>query len=235
MAALEDSSFGRLIGVLVSPGKTFRSIAARPTWGAALVVLILAVTALGFVTAKRTDYRDVITRSVAESGRDVPADALDRQISFMEKAGPYFSLVGSVFVILITLFSALLYWVGFKLLGADFSYKSGFSVVLHAGMPVVVSSLLSLPVVLSRVRLGYDDVKSGSFLQSNLAFLAPEGARAWVTALYASADFFAVWSLILSVIGFKAISRLSTQAVAVTVVVISLLFVAVRVGLAALR
>ena len=33
MAALEDSSFGRLIGVLVSPVKTFRSIAERPTWG----------------------------------------------------------------------------------------------------------------------------------------------------------------------------------------------------------
>ena len=107
--------------------------------------------------------------------------------------------------------------------------------VVHAGMPVVVSILLSLPVVLSRARLGYDDVKSGSFLQSNLAFLAPEGSKAWVTALYASADFFAIWSLILSVIGFKAVSRLSTQAVAVTVVVISLLFVAVRVGLAALR
>jgi hypothetical protein len=224
MAALEDSSFGRLIGVLVSPGKTFRSIAARPTWGAALAVLLLAVTALGFVTA-----------SIAESGRDVPADALERQISFMEKAGPYFSLAGSVVLILLTLFSALLYWMAFKLLGGEFSYKSSLSVVLHAGMPVVVSILLSLPVILSRGRLGYDDVKSGSFLQSNLAFLAPEGSKAWVTALYASADFFAIWSLILSVIGFKAVSRLSTQAVAVTVVVISLLFVAVRVGLATLR
>lgn len=235
MAALEDSSFGRLIGVLVSPGKTFQSIAARPTWGAALAALLLAVTALGFVTASRTDYRDVMTRSVAESGREVPADALERQISFMEKAGPWFSLAGSVVLIVLTLFSALLYWMAFKLLGGDFSYKSGLSVVLHAGMPVVVSILLSLPVVLSRGRLGYEDVKSGSFLQSNLAFLAPEGSKAWVTALYASADFFAIWSLILSVIGFKAVSRLSTQAVAVTVVVISLLFVAVRVGLAALR
>jgi hypothetical protein len=235
MAALEDSSFGRLVGVLVSPGKTFRSIAARPTWGAALIVLILAITALGFVTAQRTDYRDVITRSVAESGREVPPEALEQQISIMQKAGPYFSLGSCVFVTLIVLFSALLYWIFFKLLGGDFSYKSSLAVVLHAGMPVVVSTLLSLPVVLSRAHLGYDDVKSGSFLQSNLAFLAPEGARAWVTALYASADFFAVWSLILSVIGFKAVSRLSTQAVAVTVVVITLLFVAVRVGLAALR
>ncbi len=32
-ALLEDSSFGRLIGALVSPGKTFQSIAGRPTWG----------------------------------------------------------------------------------------------------------------------------------------------------------------------------------------------------------
>src|SRR4051812_45383617 len=127
MAALEDSAFGRLIGVLVSPGKTFRSIAARPTWGAALATLVIAITLLGFVSASRTDYRDVMTRSVAESGRDVPADMLERQITFMEKAGKWFSLAGSVVVVLLTLFSALLYWIFFKLLGGDFSYKSSLS------------------------------------------------------------------------------------------------------------
>jgi hypothetical protein len=35
-----DSGFGRLIGVLVSPGKTFESIARRPTWLVPLLVLV---------------------------------------------------------------------------------------------------------------------------------------------------------------------------------------------------
>ena len=38
---MEDSSFGRLIGVLVSPGKTFRSIAERPAWLVPFLVLMV--------------------------------------------------------------------------------------------------------------------------------------------------------------------------------------------------
>jgi hypothetical protein len=236
MAALEDSSFGRLIGVLVSPGKTFRSISERPTWGAALAVLLLVSLGVGFVAGQRTDYRDMITRSVRDSGREVPPDVLERQIGVMEKAGPYFSAFGApVAIVLFSLIAALLYWVFFKLLGGDFSFKSSFSVTLHAAMPAIVALLLSLPVILSRSRLGYDDLKTGSFLRSNLAFLAPQNAPSWMTALYASADFFSLWSLVLSIIGYRAISRLSTQAVAATVVIITLVFVAVRVGLATLR
>ena len=43
---MEDSSFGRLLGVFVAPGKTFRSLAARPTW--ALPLLVLSLTSAGF-------------------------------------------------------------------------------------------------------------------------------------------------------------------------------------------
>jgi hypothetical protein len=41
--------------------------------------------------------------------------------------------------------------------------------------------------------------------------------------------------LVLSIIGYRAVSRLSTTTVAATVVIITLLFVAVRVGLSTLR
>ena len=233
---MENSSFGRLIGVLVSPGKTFRAIAERPTWAVALAVLLLASAALGYVSASRTDYRDVFTQSMRDSGRDVPPQALEQQIEMMEKIGPAISVVGAVvFVVLFSLFGALIYWLLFKLQGSEFSYKSSLATSLHAAMPVVVSLLLSLPVILSRSSLGYDDVKSGTFLKSNLGFLAPEGGSAWLAALYASVDFFAIWSLALSIIGYRAATRLSTRAVAVTVVIVTLLFVAVRVGLAALR
>src|SRR5688572_32534991 len=38
---MESSSFGRLIGVLVSPVKTFAAIAERPTWLVAFLVVVL--------------------------------------------------------------------------------------------------------------------------------------------------------------------------------------------------
>ncbi|HSS50499.1 MAG TPA: YIP1 family protein, partial [Thermoanaerobaculia bacterium] len=228
--AMEDSSFGRLLGALVSPGKTFRSIAERPTWAAAFLVLLVASGAVAYVVGLRTDYRDVIVQSVKEKGRDIPEAQLEPQINMMEKAGAAISGISVPLVIaLVTLLAALFYWVAFKLLGADFSYKSSLAVCLHAGLPGVISALLTLPVVLSHATLGYADVKSGVFLKSNLAFLAPQDAKAWVTALYASADFFSLWSLVLSIIGYKALSRLTTKPVAMVTILIWLLFIGVRV------
>ena len=233
---MENSSLGRLLGALVSPVKTFPSIAQRPTWGAALLLMLLATSGVGYVVGQHTDFRDVLVQSMKEKGRDIPEAQLEPQIQMMEKAGPAISAVSTpVVVILVTLLAALIYWVAFKLLGSDFSFKTSLAVTLHAGMPAVVSSLLTLPVVLSRGKLGYADVKTGSFLKSNLAFLAPEGAASWLTALLASVDFFSLWSLVLTVIGYKAASRLSTRPVAVVAVLAWLLFVAIRVGLSALR
>jgi len=234
--AMEDSSFGRLLGALVSPVKTFQSIAQRPTWGAAFLLLLLVSGAVAYVVGSRTDYRDVIVQSVKEKGRDIPEAQLEPQINMMQKAGAAISgITVPVVIALVSLLGALVYWVVFKLLGADFSYKSSLAVSLHAGLPGVIAALLTLPVVLSRSTLGYADVKSGVFLQSNLAFLAPQDAKAWLIALYASVDFFGLWSLVLSIIGFKALTRLTTKPVASVAILVWLLFVVVRVGLAALR
>src|SRR4029453_15340994 len=72
---MENSGFGRLIGVLVSPGKTFQSIAERPTWALPLVVLLFLSAVIGYVTAQRTDYRDVVTQRGREKGGGGPRGA----------------------------------------------------------------------------------------------------------------------------------------------------------------
>ena len=70
---MENSSFGRLIGVLVSPGKTFRSIAERPTWGVALVVFMLVHDRHGHGDlARQADISEAMRRANGGSG---PGDA----------------------------------------------------------------------------------------------------------------------------------------------------------------
>jgi hypothetical protein len=64
--------------------------------------------------------------------------------------------------------------------------------------------------------------------------MAPQDAPAWVTASLASVEFFSLWSLVLTIIGFQIVSRLSTKAAALTVVVVWLIAVGIRVGWAAL-
>ena len=235
--ALEDSSAGRLIGALISPTKTFQSIAERPTVLVPLVLFLLIIGVVGFLTAQRTDYRDVLTQTARERGTEVPPEQLEKQIEITEKvAAPSAAVIAPLVVTLLVLFATFLYWLAFKLLGSDFSYKTSLSTTLYAGIPSLVGALLTIPVLLSYESIGFKDMRrtGGHFLQSNLALLAPEGAKPWLVALLSSADFFALWGLVLTVIGFRAVSRLPTKTVAVTVVVIWLLFVLAQVGWAAL-
>ena len=57
---MKDSSWGRLVGVLVAPGETFRSIAERPTWLPPLLVLTLLGGAVGLVLQMRTDPEEMV-------------------------------------------------------------------------------------------------------------------------------------------------------------------------------
>lgn len=228
-----ESGFGRVIGVLISPVKTFRSIAEHPTWGAALVVLVLVVATVGYIAADRTDFEDVVRGQIADSGREVPEEALEQQIALMEKSGGVLSLLSVLGVPLMALLLAAIFLGAFRMVGSELDFSSSFSVVIHSLMPMIVSSLLSLPVILSKQTFGYEDLKDGGYLISNLAFLAPDEAPAVVRSLLGSIDLFTLWTLALLVIGYRAVAKVSQKTATVAVIVLWLIYVAIKAGWAA--
>jgi hypothetical protein len=239
MAALEDSSFGRLIGVLVSPGKTFRSIAERPTWGAALVALLIVTTAVGVLANQRIDKNDMrqMMRERIEKGRGGQAspEQVEQGMVFAEKASAVTRWLIPVFGAAFYLVVALLFFAGFRFFAASgISYKTSFAVTVHSFLPALISGLLTLPVILSRPHVNLKDAQSGNLLASNLGAFAPESVGTATRALLSSVDFFSLWTILLLVIGYRIAAKVSTAAAATVVVVLWALAVAVKVGLAAL-
>lgn len=232
---MEDSSLGRLIGVLVSPEKTFRSIAKRPTWVVALVFLVLLGVAEGYLVFQKLDMAEVISESVGRRGQEASAEELERATEMVERFGWLGASVGAlVFAPLAFLATALVFWVVLKLLGGEFDYPSSLSVTLHSLMPAAVKSLLSLPVIYSRESIGLEESQRG-VLFSNLGSLAPEEAGPALTALLAGVDFFSLWTVVLLIIGFSIVGRLSKTSTALTVGSLWIVWVLVRTGLASLR
>ena len=95
---MEDSSLGRLIGVLISPEKTFRSIAERPTWVVALVVLVLLGAAAGYLVFQKLDMAEVISQSMADRGQQASDEELERATEMVERFGWLGALVGALVV-----------------------------------------------------------------------------------------------------------------------------------------
>jgi hypothetical protein len=232
---MEDSSLGRLISVLISPEKTFRSIAERPTWMVALVVLVLLGAAAGYLVFQKLDMAEVISQSMADRGQQATDEEIERATEMAERFGWVGALVGTLVVApLGYLLFALVFWVVFKLQGGEFDYRTSLSVTLHGLMPTAVYSLLSLPVIYSRQTIGIEESQRG-VLFSNLAPLAPEEAGTALTALLASIDLFTIWCLVLFAIGYSIVGRISKTSAGVTVVLLWIVYVVIKVGMMSIR
>src|SRR5215207_3451244 len=186
---MEDSSFGRLFGVLFSPGKTFRSIAERPTWLVPLIVLLAATTTLAVLVNQRIDrneMRQMVQERLEKSQGSATPAQVDQAMEVTDKVNSVTRWLIPVFAVGIWLLLNLLFWMGFRFFaGSSLSYKTSFSVLLHSFMPQVISALLTLPVLLSRESVGIQEAQGG-ILASNLAAFAPEDVGKVTRALLSS-------------------------------------------------
>ncbi len=232
---MEQSGFGRLVGVLTSPGKTFKAIAEQPTWAVALLVLIGLGLVVGIMMNGKMDWAEITRESMEARGQEVPEDQMEGIIDFQEKFGPMMMIGGSLLgTPAVYLLLALVFMVLFKMLGGELGFLPSFSVLLHGMMPRAVLALLSIPVVLSKDELGFEELKDSSVLVSNLAAFAPEDAGPGLIALLSSIDLFSIWTVVLLVIGYSSVARVSRGAAAAGVVGLWAVYVVGKVGLSAL-
>jgi hypothetical protein len=230
---MHDSSFGRLLGVLVAPGKTFRSIAERPTWVVPLLLLLALGTAAAYMMQQRVDQEELVRHQVSQFGmEDISDDQVQQMVERNEKMGPVTLLVGPIMTAVIFFIVALVFWVAFKMLGSEMDYRSSLATSVHGLLPSAISLLLTLLILLGRNAVTPEEVMSGGILTSSAAALAPDASPV-VRSLLGSLDVFSIWSLILLVIGYRVVAKVSTKAAAITVIVLWLVYVLGKAGFAA--
>jgi len=234
---MKDSSWGRLIGVLVAPGETFRSIAERPTWLPPLLVLALLGGAVSLVLQMRTDPEEMVRGQLEMVKVDMPQEQVDKMIEDAENrttgAKVGLAAIGAVGQPLVYAVVAVLFWLGFRLFGSEMDYLRSLATALHGYMPLAVGSLINLPLMFTRETLTFEEAASGGVLVSSLKALAPEDASAVTGILLGSFDLFTIWTLVLLTIGYKAAAKVSTAVASGIVILFWLVYVVGKVGIAA--
>lgn len=230
-------SLKRIARVLWAPTETFRRIGERPTWAVALVVLLALGGIVGYLAVQRIDpgdQRDMVRETLEERGlRGAELEqALEQGMAINERVAPWTPVFPVVFGTLAYLLVALLFWAAFRLAGGDLGYPHSFSVTLHGFVPQGVAALIAIPVILGQESIDPEAAQRGSFLASNLGFLAPGDASPIVSTLLSSLDLFALWSVVLLTIGYSLVARVSKGVAGGIVVGAWLLWVAIKVGLA---
>jgi hypothetical protein len=229
------SNFGRIIGVFFSPGATFADIARSPNW--LLPVIVSTVITLGAfaVMNQKVDWRDVSAKKIEESPRaaNLSAEQKQQQIEMGAKITPYILYAsGLVIPILFAVIVGAVMLGAFNLLGgANTNFSTAMSIVAHANLVFVLSSVL-LVIILFLKPPGTLDVENP--IATNLAAFMPEGTSKWLIALGKSIDIFTFWLLALVGIGFAATNprKLKTGGAIGIAFVVWLAFVVCRVGVA---
>jgi len=227
--------FGRIFGVLLSPGKTFPEIAARPSWIAPLAVF-MALSIVGSVLfVQRMDWREVVRQKIEQDPRAAQMSTEDKEknIEAGAKIAPLFGYVGGLIAPpFILILMCLVSWGAYSLLaGVHAGFHRSFAISAHSFMTSLVSTPIFLLVVFLKPR-GTIDIDNP--IATNLAAFLPGDSAKWLLTLAQQFDVFTIWTLILMAIGFAAVSpkKLKTGKAIGIAFSIWLAYVVVRTGIA---
>lgn len=213
------NSFSRIAGVFFSPNETFESIARKPDFGIPLAILAFVSLVTGWMLASRLDFVAMM-REVMEANPKVaqmPAEQFDRMVRFsagFTKAIAYASPLVSVLLLVIL---AGVIFLGFRIFGGQGDFKQAFSATVYAWYVVVLKSVIAFIVLLNRKGISMYELQNP--VRSNPAFLVNPKTQPVAFAFLSSIDIFSIWLIVLLIIAFAALSRLSkTRSAAIVLV-----------------
>ena len=227
--------FQRIIGVLFNPGPTFEDIARKPDVLAPLVlIVIVAFVGIG-LTMSHMDWDAMIAQQQEQMKAKNPnmsqadLDRIARMTRSMSSVGIWFA---PGFIIVGTVIIAVVLWGAFRVFGGQGNFMQAWSATLYAWMPRVIQSIIGTIVVMAKGKV--DPTQMATLVKSSPAFLVDMKDHPFLFALLASFDIFTIWSLILLIIGFAALSRLSRAKAAAIIISLWLIVTVVKSGFAGL-
>ena len=191
----------------IDPVKAFAVLKEKPFVALTLTVLILASMGAAWIMITHMDEGALggqIREAMEKQGQTVTDAKLDEIMVQQSKFSKFGAPVAGVGAAIVYLLVALVFFLAFKMLDSDLSYRQSLSVTVHGFLPGLVGSILMIALIL---KAGAVDPQSAeTLLKSNLGFLAdPDGQKALFKFL-GSIDLFSFWSLGLLTLGFGTVT-----------------------------
>ncbi|MGH7491544.1 MAG: Yip1 family protein [bacterium] len=210
----------RIIGIFTSPRATMDDIVARPSW---LVPLVITVIAVGISSYLLKEL--IVDQALEEMARDgkVTQEQMDAAVPWIEKSVLILPLI--FMPIMSLLLAGVFMFVGNVILGGEARFKTAFSVICWSGIILLLSSIVNIPLMLSR-----GDMAS----PTSLAFLAGDDKGSPMFFLFSQLDLFYFWWVAIMGIGFAAAYKFANQKGIITAFACWAVFIALGMGLKAI-
>jgi hypothetical protein len=231
------SQFERVVDTFIEPSKTFQDIKRNRSWWLPFVIIAVLGYVFCFVAVQHVGWNSLVTNAMKSNPRT--AEKIDAQTpaqqaqSFAVTKGfiEGFMAGGPVVVLVINALFALVLWGCFAfVLGGTTNYGEMFAVSIFASLPAALATLIAIATLFASDPQTYNLNLSSP---ASLAYFLDPTSPAWLLSLGKSLDIFSLWSLALSGFGGAIVARVKPMRGVLVVFGLWLLFVIVKVGIAA--
>jgi hypothetical protein len=234
-AGPKSNALQRIAGVLFTPAATFAEIARRPDILGPLLLFLVVSYATTFIISPRLDW-DAVTQMQIEVMKEKNPDLSDQDLERFSRInasmGKVMRFVGPALVLLMLVVIAGVLLLAVRLFGGEGNFKQALSTTLYGWIPMLISGIVLTIVAVFAGKV--NPVTMASLVKSNPSFLVDMKEQPALFTLLSSIDVFTIWTILLLVFGFAALSRLSRGKTAAIIVTLFVVVLAVRMAIAAL-
>jgi hypothetical protein len=231
------SQVERVVDTFVAPSKTFKDILRSTSWWLPFLLMVLISFGSAAVVEKQVGWERVAENQIHQNPKQEEAMANltpEQRASRMQVTGKiyrYSSFGAFIFILVFVAIFALIYWASFNFgLGAKTTFGQMFAVCMYAGLPRLLTGLLSILTLLFGNSADSYDMRNP--VGTNLAYFMPDSGPALKAAL-SFFDVIGLWNLLLLIIGTAIVAKVSTGKAAAVVVGWWILGLLISVGIAA--
>jgi hypothetical protein len=203
----------RIVNTFIAPAKTFTDLKRKSGWW--VPFLIIAIVSVFFVWTvdskigfdKVTENQIKLNAKAMDRLEKLPPEQRARQLEISAKVTRIISYASPVLVLAIFVIIAAVWLATFNLgLGTKLGFGTAFAVVMYASLPGVLRSLLAVITLFAGV--DPDGFIMQNPVATNLGGLFEVSTHPALYSIGSSIDIFAIWSLILTGIGFSCVSKI---------------------------
>ena len=232
----EMSEVATLANIFFEPGRTFEDLRKKPRFILACVIIAILSTLFAIALNQRLG-ENRIRRAVMEQAEknsqfaSLPEEQKKQNIDLSMTVQKVVRYALPVFLVILFLIGALLYWLGSKLMGGQMGFLHALSVWVYSSMPPVVVSTVANFLVLFLKSPDEIDIASSSrgLVNANPTLFFDGKEMPVLTTLISTIDLFAIWGLVLAAIGLHKVAKLSKGSAWAIVLVITLIGITLRI------
>lgn len=205
------SELERVVDTFVAPAQTFRDILRSASWWLPFVLLMVSSVSTAFVVDKKVGFDQVFDNQLrmSQKAQDRMADLSPEQkaqtVKMQVTVTKYITYCSFAMIAIFMAIYALILWASFNFgLGASTKFSQVFAVTMYAGLPYLLTALLTiLALSFGGNAEGYDYKNP---VGTNLGYFLPDAAP-WLRGLLSCFDVVKLWSVVLQVIGMAIVAK----------------------------